>query len=179
METIKKRKALKLKCNRSRTRHQKVEAQKLYQEAHKEVTRLIKEDKRDYFSSLATQAEDAAASGNMKDLYDTTKKLAAVSGEIHSYNNQVKDKEGNALTGDDDQLQRWIDHFSELLNRPSPTETPSIPEAPSELEVNCERPYKEENVKSEAFTRLRHMYMYGYFELAKLWTFVNRSLHLK
>ena len=42
----------------------------------------------------------------------------------------------------------YVDHFSELLNRRSPTETPSIAEAPSELEVNCERPSKEEIVKA-------------------------------
>ena len=57
---------------------------------HKEVRKLIKKDKRDYFTFLATQAEDAAASGNMKDLYDTTKKLA---GKYTRINNQVKDKE--------------------------------------------------------------------------------------
>ena len=31
-------------------------------------------------------------------------------------------------------------HFNKVLNRPSPTEAPSIPEAPSELELNRERP---------------------------------------
>ena len=92
LDTTKKRKALKVKCNRRRTRHYKVEFQKLYQEAHKEVRRLIKEDKREYFSSLVTQAEDGAAGGNMKDLYDTTKKPA---GKYTRTNNRVKDKEGN------------------------------------------------------------------------------------
>ena len=52
------------------------------------------------------------------------------------------------MTREDEQLQRWVDHFNELLNRPSPTETPSILEAPSELEVNCEKPSKEEIVKA-------------------------------
>ena len=81
----------------------------------------------------------------MKDLYDTTKKLA---GKYTRTNNQVNDKEGNILTREDDQLQQWIDYFSELLNRPSPAETSSIPQAPSELEVNCERPSKEEIVNN-------------------------------
>ena len=85
------------------------------------------------FSSLATQAEDAAASGNMEDPYDTTKKLA---GKYTRINNQVKDKEGNILTREDEQLPHWVEHFSEQLNRPSPAEIPSVPEAPSELEVN-------------------------------------------
>ena len=107
--------------------------------------RLIKEDKREYPSSLATQAEDAAASGTLKDLYDTTEKLAE---KYTRTNNQVRDKEGNILTGEDEQLQQWVDHFSELLNRSSPMETPSTPEAPLELEVNCKRLCKEEIVKA-------------------------------
>ena len=81
----------------------------------------------------------------MKDLYDITKKLA---GKYTRTNNQVKDKEGNILTRENEQLQQCVDHFSELFNRLPPTETSSIPEAPSELELNCERPFKEEIIKS-------------------------------
>ena len=143
---FKKRKALKEKCNRSRTRHQKVESQKLYQEAHKEVTRFFKEDKWDYVSSLVAQAEVAAASGNMKRPLWRHKEA---SGEVHSYQQPGKRQRRK----EDDKL-RWVDHFCEILIKPS-TETPSTPEAPSELyeapselEVNCERLSKEEIVKA-------------------------------
>ena len=48
----------------------------MYTEAHKEVRRSVKKDKREYYEHLADKAEQAAKSGNMKELYDTTRKLA-------------------------------------------------------------------------------------------------------
>ena len=106
LETIKKRRVFKEKCKRSRTRYQKLDSKLLYQEAHKEVRNLINKDKKQYFSSLAIQAEEAAASGNMKSLYDTTKKLAR---KYTCTISQEKDKEGNILTREDEQLiKRWV-----------------------------------------------------------------------
>lgn len=48
----------------------------------------------------------------------------------------------NILTREDDQLKRWTQHFNELLNRPPPSEAPSISEARAQLNVSCERPSK-------------------------------------
>ena len=39
---------------------------------------------------------------------------------------------------------RWRDHFEELLNRPAPSNPPDIPLVSEVLEVNCERPDREE-----------------------------------
>ena len=41
-------------------------------------------------------------------------------------------------------MGRWRDHFEELLNRPAPSNPPDIPLASDVLEVNCERPDREE-----------------------------------
>ena len=41
-------------------------------------------------------------------------------------------------------MGRWRDHFEELLNRPAPSNPPDIPLASEVLEVNCERPDREE-----------------------------------
>ena len=32
----------------------------------------------------------------------------------------VKDKEGNVLMKEEDQLERWAEHYREILNRPDP-----------------------------------------------------------
>ena len=106
---------------------------------------MIKQDKRAYYNALATHAEEVAAHGCMKDLYDTTRKLA---GKFQQTSSQVKDKEGNILTSEDEQLKRWGQYFSELLNRPPPPEVRSIQEASGELNVNCGRPSKVEIVSS-------------------------------
>ncbi|PFX30003.1 Transposon TX1 uncharacterized 149 kDa protein [Stylophora pistillata] len=81
----------------------------------------------------------------MRDLYDTTRKLA---GKFQQTSSQVKDKEGNILTREDEQLKRWAQYFNDLLNRPPPPELPIIPEASAELNVNCGKPSKLEIVRS-------------------------------
>nr|KAG5693770.1 hypothetical protein BaRGS_032454 [Batillaria attramentaria] len=49
-------------------------------------------DKRDYIDNLANQAEEAAGKGNLKDLYQVTKKLA---GKFQQTDKPVKDKNGH------------------------------------------------------------------------------------
>ena len=77
----------------------------------------------------------------MKQLYDTTRKLA---GKFKQAERPIKDKTGVILTSEENQMGRWRDHFEELLNRPAPSNTPDIPLASEVLEVNCERPDREE-----------------------------------
>ena len=60
---------------------------------------------------MAQEAEEAAASGNMKQLYDITKKLTGTFGRTER---PVKDKNGRVLMGADKQLSRWAEHFEEL-----------------------------------------------------------------
>ena len=73
---IETRKAKKMVLNQSRTRTAKVKAQAEYNTANKRVKESIKKDKNDYVDSLASQAEEAAGQGNIKELYTLSKKLA-------------------------------------------------------------------------------------------------------
>ena len=86
------------------------------------MRRSIKRDKRSHIDNLARQAEEAAARGNTKEIYNTTKKLAA---RYQVTDKPIRDKQGKTLTSTEEQLKRWVEHFSELLNRPSP-EDPQI-----------------------------------------------------
>ena len=110
-----KREKKKAILNTCRTRASKAAAQQQYTRAHKEVRRSIKRDKRSHIKNLAKHAEEAAARGNMRDLYNTTKKLSA---RYQLTGKQIKDKEGKTLTSVEEQPKRWAEHFSELLNRP-------------------------------------------------------------
>ncbi|VDP79413.1 unnamed protein product [Schistosoma mattheei] len=60
--------------------------------------------------------EKAARERNMKQLDDTTKKLA---GEYSKPERLVKDKEGRPITEIQQQRNRWVEYFEELLNRPA------------------------------------------------------------
>ena len=125
----------------SRTRAAKAAAQKQYAEANRAVKKSIKTDKENSKDSLAKEAEDATAHGNMKQLYDTTRKLA---GKYKPADRPIKDKKGDVLTSDGDQLKRWREHFEELLNLPAPENPSDIPPAEEVLQVNCESPSKAE-----------------------------------
>ena len=72
---IEERKAKKATINTSKTRARKSRAQKAYIAASKEVKKSVRKGKRNYIEGLAKEAEEAASSGNMKQLYDTTKRL--------------------------------------------------------------------------------------------------------
>nr|KAG5707916.1 hypothetical protein BaRGS_031647 [Batillaria attramentaria] len=135
------RKEKKTALNTSRTRRAKAKAQEEYTAADREVKRSTRKDKRDYIENLASQAEVAAQQGNLKDLYQVTKKLV---GKFQQTDKPVKDKNGHPLTTTEEQLKRWAEHFRELLNRPIPETPPVIPPAETELPINCDTPSKAE-----------------------------------
>ena len=77
----------------------------------------------------------------MREFYNTTKKLSA---RYQLTEKPIKDKEGKTLTSAEEQLKRWVKHFSELLNRPAPEDPPDIPPAKIELPINCGKPTRQE-----------------------------------
>ena len=137
---IQERKFKKAAINNGRTRAAKKEAQKQYAEANSEEKRNIKTDKRNFVDRVAQEADEAAASGNMKQLYDITKKLTGKFGRTEL---PAKDKNGRVFMGADKQLSRWAEYF-ELLNRPAPANTPDIPTAEENLPIDCAKPTMEE-----------------------------------
>ena len=52
----------------------------------------------------------------------------------------VKDKDGKPLVGEEQQMERWAEHFEELLNRPPPLNPPEILERETDLPISCEPP---------------------------------------
>ena len=139
------RKEKKGAINNSRTRAAKATAQEEYTEANRAVKNSVQTDKANFTEDLAKEPEDASAQGNMKQLYEITRKLA---GKYKRTDRPIKDKNGNVLTSDEDQLKRWRDHFEELLNRPPPPNPPDITPAEEVLQMNCERPSKAEIEKA-------------------------------
>lgn len=77
----------------------------------------------------------------MKKLYDTTKQL---SGNFNKPERPVKDKQGNTINSLVQQMNRWVQHFEELLNRPAPPIPPDIEPANVDLPIDCEKPTRDE-----------------------------------
>ncbi|VDP78949.1 unnamed protein product, partial [Schistosoma curassoni] len=123
LDKIQERRNKKAAINTSRTRAEKAKAQAEYTEVNMQVKRSIRTDKRRYVEDLATTAEKDAREGNMRQLYGTTKKL---SGNRRKPERPVKSKEGMLITNVEQQRNRWVEHFKELLNRPAPLNPPNI-----------------------------------------------------
>ena len=145
LDRIKKRRELKDEVNGSKTEEEKMEAREKYSVAHKEVKDGIKMDKNAFFESLAEKAEQAAANGHMRIVYQTTKTL---SGKFSKPAVPVKDKEGKSIFEQKGQCDRWKEHFNELLNRPPPENPPDLLPARRDLQMNVEAPTKEEIAKA-------------------------------
>ncbi|VDP32178.1 unnamed protein product [Schistosoma mattheei] len=73
----------------------------------------------------------------MRQLYGTTKKL---SGNHRKPERPVKSKEGKVITNIEEQRNRCVEHFKELLNRPAPLNPPDIEAAPTDLPIDVGPP---------------------------------------
>ncbi|XP_071153457.1 uncharacterized protein [Mytilus edulis] len=69
-----------------------------------------------------------------------TKKKDWITHGTRSISEGSESKQGNLLTSVKEQEKRWAEHFSEILNRPSPKELPTIPEPSFELGISIEPP---------------------------------------
>ncbi|VDP36403.1 unnamed protein product [Schistosoma margrebowiei] len=76
LDKIQERRNKKAAINIRRTRVEKDKAQAEYAEINKQVKRSIRTDKRKYVEDLAKTSGKAAREGNMRQLYDITKKIS-------------------------------------------------------------------------------------------------------
>ncbi|VDO68489.1 unnamed protein product [Schistosoma mattheei] len=141
LDMIQERGNKKAATNTSQTRAEKVKAQAEYTEVSKQVKRSIRTDKRKYVEDLAMTSEKAAREENMRQLYDITMKLAR---NYHKPERPVKSKECEVITNIEEQRNRWVEHFKELLNRPHPLNPPNMEVAPTDLPIDVCQPTMEE-----------------------------------
>ncbi|CAH8578571.1 unnamed protein product [Schistosoma guineensis] len=86
--------------------------------------------KQKYVDDLGTTAENAATEGNTKQLNDTMKRLV---GKHSKQEKPVSEKEGKPITEIQEQRNRKVEHFEELLNKPAPLNPPHVKTAHTDL----------------------------------------------
>ena len=80
---------------------------------------MTRADKKAYIEDLASQAEEAAHRGEQGQVYKITK---LVGGRYRrTTDTPIVDRQGRLLTTEAEKEARWVEHFSEVLNRPPPT----------------------------------------------------------
>ncbi|XP_058456943.1 uncharacterized protein LOC131434297 [Malaya genurostris] len=136
---IEERRGAKAAIQRSKTRGAIYSARQRYSALEKEVKRSCRRDKRAWADSLADEGEKAAATGNIRLLYDISRRL---SGAKMNATMPVKDAIGQLLIDPTDQLKRWFEHFEQLFQVPA--RPPSPRHDPSRvrriIRVNTEAP---------------------------------------
>ena len=102
--------------NCAKTRAAKVRAQRQFSEINVSVIRLCRREKCQWINAIAEEAEKAAATGNMKLLYDCSRRLT---GDKKPTKVPIKDKQGKLITDPQEQLKCWYEHFTEVFKMPS------------------------------------------------------------
>ena len=118
------RREKKEEINNAKTRLQKKNKLKEYNEMDRQVKRSCRNDKRKWLNDLASEAEEAAVKHNTRRMYELTRTISGKRRNLQS--KPVKDSSGTLLTKKEDQLKRWREHFRSILNRPAPEEPPDI-----------------------------------------------------
>ncbi|VDP04345.1 unnamed protein product [Schistosoma margrebowiei] len=100
LDKIQERKNKKTTINNRRTRTEKVKTQAEYTEANKQGKRNMGSEKHKYVEDILMTVEKSVTEGNIKQLYDTTKKL------VGRYSKPVRDKEGKPIIEIQEQRNR-------------------------------------------------------------------------
>jgi len=88
----------------ARTRNQRRDASRRHQELNREVKRSCRRAKRVYVESMAKRAEEAGRSGDVRTLYEITKRL---SGRFQSTCKPVRNEAGVLLRTAEEEMHRW------------------------------------------------------------------------
>ena len=112
---IDERKEAKCKCDQSVQANE--EELNPFASLDKKVKKRCKKDKKAFIEKKETKAKEAAKRNDSKTQFKIVKKLTGVNS-----NNTVpiKDKQGKVVSSSVEQIQRWVEHFREVLNQPAP-----------------------------------------------------------
>ena len=106
------------------------------------VKRSCTKNKRQYFETLASKAEEAAKDNDMRTLCKPPRVWRGAIGENHDI--AVKAKDGESIKDERERNDRWKEHFEAILNTQIPQENPEIWESEEDLDILTEPPSVEE-----------------------------------
>ena len=87
-----------------------------YRSLRRQATRSARNDRNQYWVNLAQEMEDASNNGHFGTLF---RLLRISSGRRQHNGHLLRDTNGQLIFEEDKKIERWAEHFSSLLNRPS------------------------------------------------------------
>ena len=138
---IEERKEAKGKLLKTKSPRIKDRLKKEYTALDKRIKKSVRQDKKNYYDTIADRAEKANQRQDMRTLYQTSKML---SGGFKNSDIPIKDPEGKLIPGEIQQMERWKEHFQAILNREPPRLRANIRPALTDLDINTEPPTYEE-----------------------------------
>ena len=102
---------------------------------------MTRADKKVYIEDLESQAEEAAHRGEQGQVHKITKLVS--SRYRRATDTPIVDRQERLLTTEAEKEARWVEHFSEVLNRPPPTTEAEVQYPDTDLDVSTAPPEKE------------------------------------
>ncbi|KAJ3649998.1 hypothetical protein Zmor_021711 [Zophobas morio] len=142
---IQERKDIKAKVNEIRQQEENGRLGAEYGKLNREIKKSAKKDKVRWTNKLAQEAEEAAATNNMRELYKITKILTNKS---YNRNKPLYDKQKQLIETPEEQVKRWQGYYTELLEEGGmETEAANIEDNEERCEllnISTEKPSREE-----------------------------------
>ena len=122
-----------------------------YRRLDKLVKKQTRIDRQAWLDLKTLEAQNAADKNDTRTVYKVLKEL---SNTPNSQLVPIKSKDGKSLNSEDEIKNRWVEHFSSVLNQPQPTETINVGEPSESLEIDtC--PITQEEIVN-AITKLKN-----------------------
>ena len=130
---IDKRKKLKSMKDQAKSVEEERQYNTEYRILNKAVKKSCRKDKNEWFEQKGEEAQDAVHRNDSKTLYRIVKDL---SGSENNTKVPIKDKNGIKLLTDEEQTNRWVEHFKEVLNQPHPQTLYDLEEETADQSLN-------------------------------------------
>ncbi|CAG2211647.1 unnamed protein product [Mytilus edulis] len=151
---IEKRRFSKSKCNQTRSERLKVKQLQIeYSELNREIKKIAKEENLQYIEGLANEAEEACKHGELSTVYKITKQLC---GKSNNNDTPVFSKNREVLTSEAQKLERWAEHFREVLNREPPEKPAQFDNTEAKMEIDISEEKTELGEIKKALCRLKN-----------------------
>lgn len=125
---------------RKRVKHLNFER---YRQLNQQVRKQLKTEREAHWDKVAADLEEAASKFEFRTLYQTLRRL---SGRTKSTNDNIKKADGTFVRSSSERLDRWKEHFEDLLNHDAPQGPPAqpMPTNPPETALSDEEPTAQE-----------------------------------